>query len=303
MVRRAAVLAELAGAPFRGSDAVRRGVISWAMLRGPAWLRLLPDVYIRATDFDPADHRMLCQAAALTLRPGGAVDRYSAAHLWGLNLLRPGAPVSMSVSLGERPAPHPGRRVTRAALAADDITQVGGIPVTTPVRTAFDLGRQKSRRDAVVALDAMCHRHLVTVPAVIAYADRQGCRFGVARLRDHLALTDPRSESPTETLMRLLLSDAGLPPAVPQYEVRRADRTFVGRVDLAFPRWKIAIEYEGDHHREKWQFRRDVARLNALREAGWLVLRFTADDLFRRPRDVVRQVAVAIVERRRTMHR
>ena len=52
-----------------------------------------------------------------------------------------------------------------------------------------------------------------------------------------------------------------------------------------------------------WQFRRDIARLNALREAGWLVLRFTADDLLHRPRDVVRQVAVAIVERRRTMHR
>jgi very-short-patch-repair endonuclease len=62
--------------------------------------------------------------------------------------------------------------------------------------------------------------------------------------------------------------------------------------------WRIALEYEGDHHREKAQFRRDIARVNALRRAGWLVLRFTADDVLRRPHTVVEHVAAAIRERR-----
>jgi very-short-patch-repair endonuclease len=72
----------------------------------------------------------------------------------------------------------------------------------------------------------------------------------------------------------------------------------IGRVDLAYPQWRIAIEYEGDHHRGRSQLRRDVNRLNELRSASWLVLRFTADDVLRRPRLVVAQVAAAIKERR-----
>jgi very-short-patch-repair endonuclease len=52
----------------------------------------------------------------------------------------------------------------------------------------------------------------------------------------------------------------------------------------------VAIEYDGDHHRGRDRFRRDVARLNRLRLLGWTVLRFTADDVLRRPEHVVAQV-------------
>jgi hypothetical protein len=112
-----------------------------------------------------------------------------------------------------------------------------------------------------------------------------------------LTLVDGRAESPMETRLRLLLHDAGAPTPIPQYEVRDDDGRFIARVDLAYPQWRIALEYEGDHHRERAQFRRDIRRANALRQAGWLVLRFTADDVLRRPRDVVDQVAAAIRER------
>jgi very-short-patch-repair endonuclease len=83
-----------------------------------------------------------------------------------------------------------------------------------------------------------------------------------------------------------------------QHDVHDPRGRRIGRVDLAYPQWRIAIEYEGDHHREKTQFRRDVARLNALRAAGWLVLRFTADDVLRHPARLVQHVAEAIKERR-----
>ena len=101
-----------------------------------------------------------------------------------------------------------------------------------------------------------------------------------------------------ETRLRLLLHDGGAPAPVPQYEVRDAGGRFLARVDLAYPQWRIALEYEGDHHRERAQFRRDIARVNALRQAGWLVLRFTADDVLRHPDRVVRHVLAAIRERR-----
>jgi hypothetical protein len=279
--------------PFRGSAAVRDGVVTRERLRRRTWRRLLPDIYVHADVFDPDDHAMWCRAVALTLRPGSAIDRYSAAFLWGVDLLPDRRTVHVAVPLHERPRPQPWRRVVRTVLAATDLEHLDGIPVTTPRRTAFDLGRQPDRRSAVISLDAMCHRELIDVSELADYSRRLARWPGAVRLGERLSLVDPRAESPMETILRLLLVDGGLPCPAAQVVVRCAGRV-VARSDLGYPAWRIAIEYEGDHHRERYQFRRDVTRLNAMHEAGWVVLRFTADDVLRRPRDVIRQVTIAI---------
>lgn len=56
------------------------------------------------------------------------------------------------------------------------------------------------------------------------------------------------------------------------------------------------MEYDGDQHRSAEQFRRDVERLNALRMAGWTVLRFTAEDVLRQRLKTVRLVTAALAE-------
>jgi hypothetical protein len=297
VAKRASVPRELSFVPFRGSDAVRRGVITKAMLRGPSWRRLFPDVYVNAEAYDAHDHRMWCDAAALTLRAGEAIDRYSAAFLWGVDLVSRDSAVTICVPCAARVWPHPRRNVVRTALAREDVTVLAGVPLTTPLRTAIDLGRQVDRTRALIALDAMCHRKLVRISELEEHPrlrSLKGCR----RLRELLTLVDPRTESPMETRLRLLLHDAGAPPPTPQHEVRASDGRLIGRVDLAYPEWRIAIEYEGDHHRERAQFRRDITRMNALRDAGWLVLRFTAYHVLKDPRYVVAHVARAIMERR-----
>ena len=153
------------------------------------------------------------------------------------------------------------------------------------------------RTRALIALDAMCHRKLVRISELEEHPGLRSLK-GCRRLRELLTLVDPRAESPMETRLRLLLHDAGAPPPTPQHEVRASDGRLIGRVDLAYPEWRIAIEYEGDHHRERAQFRRDITRMNALRDAGWLVLRFTAYHVLKDPRYVVAHVARAIMERR-----
>ena len=127
-------------------------------------------------------------------------------------------------------------------------------------------------------------------------ADRRRRWPGADRLAEVLRLADPRSESPMETRLRLLLHDAGVPAAVPQFEVRTELGRLVGRVDLGWPGLRLAVEYDGDQHRERDQFRRDVERLNALRMAGWTVLRLTADDVLRRPAATARMVLAAAAE-------
>jgi hypothetical protein len=169
--------------------------------------------------------------------------------------------------------------------------------LTTPLRTAFDLGRQRSRIEAVIALDAMCRRRLVTIAMLHDYIARHGALRGVSRIRERLPEVEPLCESPMETRLRLLLQDGGAPAPQAQFEVRTQQGHLIARVDLAYPQWMIALEYDGDHHRERVQFRRDVGRLNALHAAGWIVLRFTADDVLHNPARVLRHVTQAIKER------
>lgn len=283
--------------PFRGSVAVAEGLLTWAMLHGPAWRRLLPDVYVHRDGHRPDDHRMWCDAVALRLPRGAAIAGRSAAFLWGADLLVRDAPVTVLLPRAARLRPHPRVRQVRSVLPGTDRTRFAGLPVTTALRTAFDLGRQGPRADALVAVEALLHRRVVKLPALCTYAAERDGWPGAPLLRDVLALANPLSESPMETRLRLILLDAGLGPLTAQHDVHDARGRFVARVDLAWPALRVAVEYDGDHHREPAHFRQDVARLNALRAAGWLVLRFTADDVLRHPRATVALVRQALHER------
>ncbi|HYN94786.1 MAG TPA: DUF559 domain-containing protein [Pilimelia sp.] len=295
MSRSAQVPRNLRFLPFRGGVAVASGELTRNMLRGRTWRRLLPDVYVHR---DAAvDHRTWCDAVALVLPPGAAVGGLSAAYLWGVDLLAEAAPVTVIVPRQRRLSPHPRLSIRYSTLAADDLTRFAGVPVTTPERTAFDLGRRPPRPAAVVAVDAMLNRRLVRLPALRELAARRTGWPGVRLYGDVLALAEPLSESPMESRLRLLIVDAGLPRPVAQHEVRDGAGRFVARVDLAYPAVRVAIEYEGDHHRERATFQRDVGRLNALRAAGWTVLRFTADDVVRHPGRVVAHVTATLRER------
>ncbi|MGC5333123.1 DUF559 domain-containing protein [Micromonospora sp. DT62] len=287
----------LAFLPFRASAAIADGLLTRAMLRASAWQRLLPDVYVHRDALRAPDHRLWCDAVALLLPAGAAIAGTSAAYLWGVDLLARDPPVSVLLPRSARLRPHPRLSVTRSHLPEGDLTCFAGLPVTTPLRTAFDLGRQAPRAEALVAVDALLHRRVVRLPALRAYADARRRWPGLPLLREVLALAEPLSESPMETRLRLLLLDSGLPPPTAQHDVRDSRGRLAGRVDLAWPTLRVAVEYDGDHHRERVQFRQDVARLNALRAAGWIVLRFTAGDVLRHRNRTVRLVTAALRER------
>ena len=60
-----------------------------------------------------------------------------------------------------------------------------------------------------------------------------------------------------------------------QIEVRCGGKTYY--LDLGWRDLKIAIEYDGDHHRtDRAQFARDIARLEDLARLGWIVIRVAA---------------------------
>ena len=279
---------------FRGSEQVRAGRVTKGQLRSSAWQRLFPDVY--ACSSLPADHARRARAAARLVVPGAVVSGRSAAVLWGVDLAGPHDDVECTIAPECRAGAVRGLRVTRRALVAEDIARRGGVRVTTPARTAFDLARIRPLEEAVVALDRFLQRGLVDLEhlrTVATTVGGPGCRH----LRRAMELADGLAGSPQETRLRLLLHASRLPRPTAQHTVRDADGRFLARVDFAWADARVAVEYEGIWHGQAQQVGRDRRRLNDLTAAGWTVVFVTAADLADPP-VVVARITAALGARR-----
>jgi Protein of unknown function (DUF559) len=151
------------------------------------------------------------------------------------------------------------------------------VPVTTALRTAWDVAALEPLGTAVAALDGMVRAGAVDRAALHTMAETATGRWGLIRVRRAVPLVDPRAESAPESRVRVALIMAGLAP-VPQFEVFSAG-LLLGRVDLAFPEARLAVEYEGAHHFEETQIVKDDVRIARLESAGWRIIRLSAADL------------------------
>ncbi len=283
--------APLRGRVFRARDVLAAGLLTPTALRSSAWRRLYRGVY---ADADlPDGHDLRVSGACLLVPPGAVFSGRTAAHLLGApELADAGTPVEVSVPAGQRFGPVAGMVVRRTLLSPAEVAVARRRPCTTGVRTAFDLARHEPLGDAVAALDVLLARGVVDRAALRRLLDAAPSRRGLRRAARAVGLADPRAESPPESRVRVLLAVAGL-AAVPQYTVRDAGGAFVARVDLAFPRERVAVEYDGAWHGQPGQLARDRRRLNRLTAAGWTVVFVTAADL-RDPDALVARVASAL---------
>ncbi len=172
------------------------------------------------------------------------------------------------------------------AMRPDDVTEVHGIPVTTPLRTAWDLGMVRWPDEAVSGIDRICALRRFTKQELLGGLPRFRGRRWVTTLRAIAPLADPRSESPPESVLRLRCHEAGMPEMVPQVEVWE-DGVLLARLDLADEEHRVAVEYDGvEWHSTPEQLAHDRwRRLMLTEEFGWTIETFTAYDVFGRPRD------------------
>ena len=96
--------------------------------------------------------------------------------------------------------------------------------------------------------------------------------------------------------MRLLLVRAGLPEPTLNAPVALLDGGFA-YPDLAWPEYRVAIEYDGRWHDEPGQRAADSERHERLVDAGWLVVHVRSDDLFDRPSAVVARIVSRLRDR------
>ncbi|AEF41347.1 hypothetical protein [Hoyosella subflava] len=144
--------------------------------------------------------------------------------------------------------------------------------------------------NAVILMDALYQATGLSPDSLREWADMRPGYKGIRKLRRVMELSDAGAESPRETLLRLLVLDAGLPRPVTQYVVRDRGGRFIGRADLASPEWKVALEYEGAHHfNDPVQARRDALRASAYMQADWRTIRVLSE-LSREPEALLNQI-------------
>ncbi|SCG75570.1 hypothetical protein [Micromonospora humi] len=170
---------ELAGQVFRGSDAVRRGLLSRHHLRGASWVRLRQDVYADAR-LD-RDHELACRAVLLRMPPDALIAGPSAAYLHGVEHAAAFTDdVHVLLPATVRADSQPGVRVHHApivgghgGLAVDRGLPRSGRHVPAEVGGPGDLG--PSRRGLVTATPIRLHTPTATSTAT---ATRPGSLIG-----------------------------------------------------------------------------------------------------------------------------
>lgn len=274
------------GKPFIGSAALAGNELSRHQLRA-RYRPVFPDVYL-GNDIEASLEQRIA-AAWLWSRRRGVIAGAAAAALHGAQWIPDDVPVEL---VHTNPRAPRGVLTRRGVLSDGETQQLDGYPVTTPERTAFDIGRRGAVHSAVARLDSLARATGFKVDDVLRVAENHPRSPGVRRLETALELIDPGSQSPRESYLRLLFIDAGLPRPQTQIPVLGADDIPVAYLDMGWEDSMVAVEYDGDQHRtDRRQYVKDIRRLEILDEMGWIVVRIVAED---GPAAVLRRVRAAL---------
>lgn len=274
---------------FIGSEAVAGG-LSWGRLQRES-VRVYRDVYVPiGIEIDAV---IRAQAAWLWSRRRGVVAGLAAAALHGSKWVDPSLTVDLYHDNRHR---LPGLMTRAEPLGDDDVCVISGIPVTIAERTAVDLACWHPLTGAVASIDALARATDLTIADVELLAQRLRGRRGIANARRVIGLVDAGAQSPKESWLRTVLVQAGLPRPQTQIPIHDDVGKAIAYLDMGWPEFKIAVEYDGEHHRtRRSQYSWDVRRSEMLQRRGWIVIRVVADDS---SADVVRRVRDALARRR-----
>jgi very-short-patch-repair endonuclease len=228
------------------------------------------------------------------LRLHGTISHLSAALVHGWEVVgqpdKPwiSVPRNRNVSADDRKRVH---------LVYADVTGA----VTDPLTTVVDCGRRLPFREALAVADSALRRGVVDQDELIASAARVRGK-GAAQCRRVAAAATPLAANPLESALRAIALDVPGLEVRPQVEIQLPD--FAVHPDLVDQDLRIAIEAEGSffHGTIKESFLRDVRRYTLLVVARWVVIRFTYDDVMKKPEFVYDALLAVVRERSRHRH-
>lgn len=273
------------GQPFLSRDCLAAGLTTAqlydARIEG-AVRRILDRVFV---DARTADTRELRIKAIKLIAPSHAVvaDDW-ASWVYGVDTFAPSKRHSLKPSLV---VPHGQSRMRlddvdcrQALIKEREIVEIGGVRITTPVRTTSDFLRTKWRPHALAAADAMAHAGLVSMEQVWEFVARLKGYRGIRQARNLALLIEPLAASPGESWTRLRIVDAGFAIPTSQHEVidRDGNTRFL---DLAYPKLKIGIEFDGaEFHTAGFDKDHDRYRRDLITALGFRILIAMYADVF-----------------------
>lgn len=235
--------------------------------RGPRWERLARGVAIPAgLDGDPRWWASL-SAWADVLPASYCFTGLTAARAHGLWLPPVPDDLPLSVAVGSS-AGHARRelRMTRHPAPVLSV-EIRGIRVATVPELLIACARDLGLLDLVVLVDSALHLQRCTLEELHTAGRRR--RRGAPQLREALRWCDGRSESPWETLLRMLHTVCGV-AVEPQVELLSVEGRFLGRADLLVAGTRTLQEYDGDDHFQRGRYGRDRRRDPRLGKAGYV---------------------------------
>ena len=270
--------------------------------------RLVPGVYVSAQA--PDDLELRTQALRLVVPEGCFVCDETAAWLHGApQAMAPNTHLAVPPISFFRPAN--GGRLRNGlvssgerTLAPRDLMIIGGLSVTTPLRTALDLGRLRRPDQALAAQDALLGLGVFTHEELLAAVERFARQRGVCQLRWLAPLADGRAESAGESVLRLRWYAAGLPRPQLQIEVV-VDGVVKFRLDMGLEEWLFAAEYDGAaFHSSPEQRRHDDERRGWMRsQRQWHIEVFLGEHVHGHEQDADLRLGAAFQQAKTTIQR
>lgn len=283
--------------PFRGSHAIAAEWLAPRQLRSALLTRLFRDVYLpRGLEIT---HELRCLGASLIAGKDAVLTGCSALTVRGFDLAAPNDRVEFVVPEASKFVAQRGLDVRRTEVTAAESEPWQSIRIATPRRATLDLLTNSRMRPSlprtVGLLDILLRAGYVDGRELaVLLADRHD--NGIVRAREALALADPRAESIPESEVRVWLTRAGFAPSVQVVVCDRQGR-FLGRLDLGYEEAQVAVEYDGDWHRDGDQPHLDHRRRSLMEAEGWEFVVVTKEMLYGDPDGMVGLVREALRRR------
>jgi hypothetical protein len=222
------------------------------------------------------------QAALIAVGPPAALSGATSLALHGISAVND-TNVHLTVPYARRVESRPGLVIHRAELTPHDVIELDGLAVFSLDLALADFLCDGDKRMAFAALDEAMHGLVADHCQMLRdnvrdrISDRRSKR-GIHRAQMLLALATGKAESPPESILRLIVVEAGFPVPEAQLEITDIDGRKLYVLDIAWPALRIALEYDGyAAHEERHEH--DAVRDQRLAGRGWATIRAMAADL------------------------
>ncbi|MEP6629546.1 MAG: hypothetical protein ABJA89_03705 [Lapillicoccus sp.] len=188
--------------------------------------------------------------------------------------------------------------VAHRGSGADHVRWHRGLPLTSPETTFCDLAATLDLVQLVVLGDRLVRRQVTSTARLVDYAHQWSGRGG-GTARRAAALVRAGVDSPPESRLRLLVVLAGLPEPEVNHIIRDPHTgEWLRRFELGYPELRIAVEYEGRHHRDDEDvWAADIDRREDLDRRTWRVVQVISSGLDEHPLRTLQRVEQARADR------